>query len=61
MEEHYVPPTLYKYIENPELITRADFNKNGLYVDPYVAVTRNTGNWVEIGEELQDKYFNLIM
>lgn len=50
MEEHYVPPTLYKYIENPELITRADFNKNGLYVDPYVAVTRNTGNWVEIGE-----------
>ncbi|SUM30863.1 Uncharacterised protein [Staphylococcus gallinarum] len=37
------------------------FDENGLYVDPYVAVTRNTGNWAEIGEELQEKYFNLIM
>ncbi|QLK85654.1 G5 domain-containing protein [Staphylococcus sp. 17KM0847] len=47
----------YYYIEHPEEIKVGDFNEHGLYAQKGIGITRNTGEWHTIGDDINKSDF----
>ncbi|MCG1373228.1 cell envelope integrity protein TolA, partial [Staphylococcus epidermidis] len=50
----------YTYVEHPEKIKKGTFDENGLYLEPSVGVTKKTGDWSVIGNDMTKSPFNYV-